>query len=86
MSSPDLPTPVENYPWLNGHWAFFLQRLEQDRLAHAVMIEGPAACGKMALARAMVARLLCSEDQSQACGLCRSCKLLGYFFCHFARI
>jgi len=77
VSSPDLPTPVENYPWLSGHWAFFLQRLEQDRLAHAVMIEGPADCGKMALAQAMVARLLCSEDQPQACGLCRSCKLLA---------
>ncbi len=76
MSSPDIVNPAEHYPWLRGHWSFFTQRLEQDRLAHAVMIEGPAACGKLALAHAMVARLLCSEDQPQACGLCRSCKLL----------
>jgi DNA polymerase-3 subunit delta' len=30
----------------------------------------------MALASAMVGRLLCLEDQVWACGLCRSCKLL----------
>ena len=77
MSSPDIASPVDNYPWLKGHWAFFLQRLEQDRLAHAVMIEGPAACGKIALANAMVARLLCREDKPRACGQCRSCKLLA---------
>jgi DNA polymerase-3 subunit delta' len=75
MSNTD--SPVESYPWLERHWAFFLQRLEQDRLAHAVMIEGPAGCGKMVLARAMVARLLCRENQPQACGLCRSCKLIA---------
>lgn len=65
------------YPWLTEHWAFFLRRLEQNRLAHALMIEGPADTGKQALANAMVAKLLCSEDQSEACGQCRSCKLLA---------
>ncbi len=64
------------YPWLTAHWAFFLQRLEQNRLAHALMIEGPADGGKRVLAKAMVARLLCNEEQSEACGQCRSCKLL----------
>ena len=65
------------YPWLSGHWSFFMRRLESGKLAHALMIEGPSGCGKMALACAMVARLLCREDQSQACGNCRSCKLLA---------
>jgi len=64
------------YPWLAEHWSFFLRRLEQNRLAHALMIEGPAGSGKQALANAMVAKLLCSEDQPEACGQCRSCKLL----------
>ena len=67
----------EIYPWLSGHWSFFMQRLEADRLAHALMIEGPAGSGKMNLASAMVARLLCREDQPRACGQCRSCKLLA---------
>lgn len=70
MSSPQL------FPWLESHWKFFLERLAQDRMAHAIMIEGPAGSGKNALAVAMVAKLLCSTDQPQACGQCRSCKLL----------
>ena len=41
------------------------------------MIEGPADSGKLALADAMVGKLLCTQDQGQerACGQCRSCKL-----------
>ena len=67
---------VERYPWLAGHWSFFLQRCEKNRLAHALMIEGPAGSGKNGLAQAMAARLLCLESQPDACGKCRSCKLL----------
>jgi DNA polymerase-3 subunit delta' len=76
MAEPGL-TSTGIYPWLSGHWAFFLQRLEHDRLAHALMIGGPAGTGKTALARAMVARLLCREPRDFACGQCRSCKLLA---------
>lgn len=64
------------YPWLQPHWEFFQQRLTQNRLAHAIMIEGPGGSGKNALASAMVAKLLCSADQPEACGECRSCGLL----------
>ncbi len=67
----------ELYPWLSGHWSFFKQRLDADRLAHALIIQGPAGCGKIALAIEMVARLLCIENQARACGQCRSCKLLS---------
>ena len=65
------------YPWLSTHWKFFQQRLGLDKLAHALMIEGPEGIGKTALASAMVARLLCLEDGEFACGHCRSCKLLA---------
>ena len=68
-------SPPAIYPWLSGHWSFFVQRLKSDRLAHALMIEGPADSGKMALAIAMVGKLLCTQDQDRACGQCRSCKL-----------
>lgn len=77
MNGPGLEVSVQNYPWLNEHWSFFVQRLEQGRLAHALLIQGPSGSGKMALANAMVARLLCREDQALACGKCRSCKLLA---------
>jgi len=75
MSKPAL-NGTEIYPWLDGHWSFFMQRLNLDKLAHALLIEGPAGIGKTVLARAMAARLLCRENQPLACGNCRSCKLL----------
>jgi DNA polymerase-3 subunit delta' len=71
------PASAEIYPWLSGHWSFFTQRLERDKLAHALMLEGPAGTGKTSLARAMVARLLCREQQDFACGHCRSCQVLA---------
>jgi DNA polymerase-3 subunit delta' len=67
---------TDKYPWLDSYWSFFARRLEADRLAHAILIVGPAGCGKTALAGAMVARLLCRESQPTACGSCRSCSLL----------
>ena len=70
-------TSPEEYPWLGAHWSFFKRRLDEGRLAHALMIEGPAGSGKTALASAMVARLLCAESQDYACGHCRSCELLS---------
>lgn len=70
-------TSDESYPWLSGHWSFFIQRLKTDKLAHALMIEGPSGVGKKILARAMIDRLLCSEDHPRACGQCRSCQLLA---------
>jgi len=69
-------TDSDIYPWLQGHWTFFMQRLEADKLAHALMIEGPSGVGKTDLAQTMVARLLCRENQPRACGQCRSCQLL----------
>lgn len=68
---------AEIYPWLSEQWDFFIQRIKTDRLAHALMIEGPAGCGKMILAQAMVAKLLCSKDLPLACGECRSCCLFN---------
>jgi len=65
------------YPWLSGHWSFFIQRLQRQTLAHALMVEGPAGTGKTELARAMVYRLLCRENLPEACGECRSCKLFA---------
>ena len=76
MTSSNITMANNIYPWLAGHWSFFVQRVEQGRLAHALMIEGPVGSGKNSLARAMVAKLLCNENQADACGQCRSCQLL----------
>jgi DNA polymerase-3 subunit delta' len=75
MNEPCEPGVAGVYPWLDGHWSFFIRRLEAGRLAHALLIEGPSGNGKTALASAMVAKLLCREDQAWACGRCRSCNL-----------
>ena len=77
MSTENESIAAELYPWLRDHWAFFIQRLKSDRLAHALMVEGAAGNGKMQLAKLMVGRLLCSEDGDQACGKCRSCQLFA---------
>ncbi len=76
MSSRSATVETTLYPWLDTQWAFFERCLEMDRLAHAQIIEGPAGCGKTALARAMVSKLLCRADERYACGECRSCQLL----------
>ena len=66
-----------NLPWLEAPWAQFNQRLEQDRLAHALLVAGPAGFGKGQLAERMADRLLCLEpSEAGACGRCMSCRLL----------
>lgn len=52
-----------------------LQMVDEDRLPHALLLCGPAGCGKMALALAFASYLLCSNHRGQAdaCGTCRQC-------------
>lgn len=64
-------------PWLKEPWARFQERLVGGRLAHAILLHGPEGTGKLELARTMVARLLCVQDEEFACGVCRSCQLYG---------
>lgn len=77
MSAENKYIAADLYPWLRDHWAFFIQRLNSDRLAHALLVEGAAGSGKMQLASLMVGRLLCAENGDQACGKCRSCLLFA---------
>ncbi|NNE06735.1 MAG: DNA polymerase III subunit delta' [Xanthomonadales bacterium] len=62
-------------PWLERAWQEFCDRLQSDRLAHALLIRGPQGTAKGQLASLIVSRLLCSTDQEHACGECRSCTL-----------
>ncbi len=66
-----------SYPWLRTARALFTDRLAADRLAHAILLQGPAGTGKHALAMDMAARLLCNEPGDRACGQCRSCTLFS---------
>lgn len=57
------------------------QRLRQmalsGKLPHAILIEGPAGVGKMALARAFAQYIHCEhpDPNGDACGRCHSCRL-----------
>jgi len=63
------------YPWLEQAWSVFNASLQADKLAHAILIQGPEGVGKQALARLMLARLVCTQGGELACGECRSCSL-----------
>jgi len=68
---------VVQCPWLEPAWAVFKARLLADRMPHALLLHGPPGCGKGLLARDMVRNLLCREPrEGEACGTCRSCRLL----------
>lgn len=65
-------------PWQGDAWERFTRPLASARLAHALLLAGPAGTGKGRLARAMAARLLCvSPAGDHACGGCRGCRLLA---------
>lgn len=64
-------------PWLDVPWRRFTQRVNLDRMAHALLIDGPAGLGKGVLAERMAVWLLCLRPlETSACGQCRSCRLL----------
>lgn len=49
----------------------------EDHLPHAILLEGPAGIGKLALARAFAQYIQCEnrDPDGNACGVCRSCRL-----------
>jgi DNA polymerase-3 subunit delta' len=64
-----------SWPLVGHEWAVELLRsaLAAQRLAHALLITGPAQVGKTTLARAVAAALNC-QGQDRPCGQCRSCR------------
>ena len=64
------------FPWQQQFWENFNQRLKQQRLPHALMLNGLEGIGVESLANAMAQRLLCeSDDSDYACGICKACQL-----------
>lgn len=48
--------------------------VDDDRIPHALLLEGPAGAGKFALARAMVQYLHCENRHAgEPCGKCPAC-------------
>ncbi len=63
-------------PWQQGPLERALAAWRAGRLGHALLLCGPEALGKRAVADALAARLLCEADPGEpACGRCRGCRL-----------
>ena len=64
-------------PWQRRAVDAALRSLAEGRLGHALLLAGPPALGKRAVAEALARRLLCPTPAADglACGECRSCRL-----------
>jgi DNA polymerase-3 subunit delta' len=64
-------------PWLASTFADLQQRRAQGRLAHALLLTGPAGIGKHQLAERFAQSLLCAQPHAdgQPCGQCHACSL-----------
>ncbi len=65
------------YPWLAGAWKQYVHYLVDERLAHAILVSGPAAIGKLEFCRAYAQRMNCTKPDPQGypCGACDNCRL-----------
>lgn len=63
------------YPWQQKPWQLLVSEVQQDRLAHALLLHGISGLGKRHFATAFSAYILCDQKQSlSACGECQSCQ------------
>lgn len=69
-----MPDPL---PWHADNWTLLQARRAQDRLPHALLLEGPAGLGKLRFAQRLTAALVCAapDQAGDACGSCRACRL-----------
>lgn len=69
---------MSDFPGHAEHWARLQARRERGALPHALLLCGQEGLGKRAFAQRFVQGLLCEQPQhGEACGQCRSCKLLA---------
>lgn len=72
--APGDPLPA----WCRAQWNVLAARAANGTLPHALLLCGPVGLGKRALTEAFVrARLCASPREENACGSCRTCKLLA---------
>ncbi len=65
------------YPWQEQCWQQLQQQHSADHLPHALLLTGPAGCGKQHFAVQVVNYLLChAPREDRACGDCKGCRLL----------
>jgi DNA polymerase-3 subunit delta' len=67
------------YPWQQNLWQQFAAMQNNQRMPHALLLSGIKGLGKQTFADRMITSLLCQHRSanSDACGQCHSCQLLG---------
>jgi DNA polymerase-3 subunit delta' len=69
--------PRAPLPWQQPLWDMLSTRTEQNRLPHALLLQGAPGVGKGHLARLLAGALLCQKPaQGLPCGACHACELL----------
>lgn len=65
------------YPWQYDQWRRSIRYLENNHLAHAVLLSGAADIGKLNFCLAYVQRMNCVSPTKEdyACGDCKDCRL-----------
>ncbi len=64
------------YPWQQNQWQHVMQLQEQQRLPHALLVQGEKGIGKTLFVHGLVKKWLCQQQQAFACGQCKSCQLI----------
>jgi len=64
-------------PWQLGLWDSLIRRIEQQKLPHALLLNGSEGIGVERLVAALIGRLICLSPQNNyACGHCKTCQLV----------
>ncbi len=79
-TNPHAPSETMKFSDIPGHNSIkerMRRMVLEDHLPHAILLEGPAGIGKLALARAFAQYIQCEnrDPDGNACGVCRSCRL-----------
>lgn len=66
-------------PWLESSWQPMGAAIAKGRLAHALLLIGPAGAGKRAFARQLAGAIVCRQRlaDGRACGSCASCRMFA---------
>jgi DNA polymerase-3 subunit delta' len=66
------------FPWHRSQWQILRQYFDQQRIPHALLIQGGKGLGKQHLAYAFAKALVCPHRllTGHSCGTCSSCKLV----------
>lgn len=70
---------VNLFPWQAAQWQLYEHAIGKNRLAHALLLSGPAGMGKNRFARFLSASLLCNApgEHLYPCNQCKSCMLFN---------